>query len=125
METDNGITLEQNQLQECQQDLQRWKDLYARLSADLENMKRRAYKDQELSINRTMMQIFGDLLPIVDNFDRALLSSTGEVQETSLYKGLGFIRKEFTAVLERHGVREMTEIALFDPELHEALSSLL
>lgn len=124
METENGMDLEQNQLQECQQEVQRWKELYTRLNADIENMKRRAYKDQEFSVNRTMIQVFGDLLPVLDNFDRALASSTGDVQEASLYKGLLLIRKEFAGVLERYGVREMTEIQQFDPEMHEALSQI-
>jgi molecular chaperone GrpE len=124
METENGITIEQGQLEECRQEVQRWKDLYARLNADIENIKRRAHKDQEFSVNRSLMQVFGGLLPIIDNFDRALAASGAELHTTSLYQGLLLIRKEFAAVLERYGVREMTETAQFDPELHEALSQV-
>jgi len=122
MNPEQNAPLEHDQLESCKQEVERWKEQYLRLNADLENMKRRAYKDQEIMINRSMIQFFGNLLPIVDNFDRALEAATASEKETALFAGLTVIRKEFAATLERYGVREMTEVQQFDPELHEALS---
>jgi molecular chaperone GrpE len=125
METENGTPVTENgQLQSCQQELARWKELYLRLQADMENMKRRMYKDQELQINRTMADLFTDLLPVVDNFDRALQASKEYASDDPLLHGLMLIRKDFAQVLERYGVREMTEVTTFDPELHEAVSQI-
>ena len=124
METENGTMAENSQLQACQQEVERWKDLYLRLNADMENMKRRMHKDQEMQSNRVMGDLFNDLLPIVDNFDRALQASDADPAQDPLMHGLMLIRKEFAQVLERYGVREMTEIQMFDPELHEAVSQL-
>jgi molecular chaperone GrpE len=147
METENNSVIESGQLENCKQELERWKELYLRLQADMENMKRRLHKEQELQINRAMQDLFSDLLPIVDNFDRALLASSDYPADWSppvrrssacppelaerrweseggLVQGLILIRKEFAHVLERYGVREMTEVKIFDPELHEALSQI-
>jgi molecular chaperone GrpE len=128
METENMNTVfedgQNGQLESCKQELERWKELYLRLQADMENMKRRLHKEQELQINRAMEDLFSDLLPIVDNFDRALSSSSEHAADNLLVQGLTLIRKEFAYVLERYGVREMTEVQIFDPELHEALSQI-
>src|SRR5580658_1550963 len=121
METENSNTVDLNQLQACQQEVERWKEAYLRVNADMENIKRRSYKDQELMLNRSMMQLFGDLLPIIDNFDRALAAGAN-APDGQLLQGLMLIRKEFASVLERYGVKEMTKLDQFDPELHEALS---
>lgn len=123
METENNTVVD-NQLQSCQQELERWKDLYMRLNADIENMKRRMHRDQEAQENRVMIDILSDLLPIVDNFDRALQASSTYPADDPLVQGLSLIRKEFAQVLERYGVREMTEVQTFDPELHEAVSQM-
>lgn len=128
METENGIPVtevEQTQLQTCQQEVERWRESYLRLNADMENMKRRMHREQEMQINRVMGDLFSDLLMIIDNFDRALQASREDsAEEDPLLQGLTLIRKEFAQVLERYGVREMTEVTLFDPELHEALSQI-
>jgi len=134
METENNTMVESSQLESCKQELERWKELYLRLQADMENMKRRIHKEQETHINRAMEDLFTDLLPIVDNFDRALLaasdysgedlSAVASAKEDQLVQGLTLIRKEFAHTLERYGVREMTEVTHFDPELHEALSQI-
>ena len=124
METENGTIVDNNQLQTCQQELERWKELYLRLNADIENMKRRIHKDQEVQEHRVMVDIFTDLLPVVDNFDRALQASSSYSPQDPLLQGLTLIRKEFGQVLERYGVREMTEVQTFDPELHEAVSQV-
>lgn len=147
METENGIPItevEQAQLQTCQQEVERLKASYLRLNADMENMKRRMHREQEMQINRVMGDLFSDLLMIIDNFDRALQASSSAdplrqsvsvaratadrsreyPTEDQLLQGLMLIRKEFAQILERYGVREMTEMTLFDPELHEALSQI-
>lgn len=124
METENGTIVDNNQLQSCQQELERWKELYVRLNADIENIKRRMHKDQEAHAHRVMVDIFTDLLPIVDNFDRALQASVSYPAQDPLLQGLTLIRKEFAQVLEGYGVREMTEVQMFDPELHEAVSQV-
>jgi molecular chaperone GrpE len=125
METENGMPVaDTTQLQSCQQELERSKESYLRLQADVENMKRRMYREQEQQVNRTMADLFTDLLPVVDNFDRALHASRETHANDALLQGLMLIRKEFAQVLERYGVREMTEVKTFDPELHEALSQI-
>ncbi len=124
METENGTVAENSQLQSCQQELERWKELYLRLNAEIDNMKRRMLKDQEVQSHRVMADLLSDFLPVIDNFDRALQASNTQSTQDSLKQGLMLIRKDFAQVLERYGVREMTEVKVFDPEFHEAISQI-
>jgi molecular chaperone GrpE len=122
----NGINEERDEytqtLVECQEEVHRWKENFLRVNADLENIKRRSFKEQEQMIARISIQIFGDLLLVIDNFDRALnAASTGDNHDP-LYTGLLLIRKELNAMLERYGVRPITQMEHFDPELHEAVT---
>lgn len=123
METENSSVVD-TQLQACQQELERWKDLYMRLNADMENMKRRMHKEQDTQENRVMTDILSNLLPVIDNFDRALQASHTYPTNDPLLQGLILIRKEFAQILEQYKVREMTEVQVFDPELHEAVSQM-
>lgn len=112
-------------LSACQREVERWRDSYIRITADLENIKRRSFKEQEQAVIRSLMRVFTDLLPVIDNFDRALEATSASVtQDNALYNGLLLIRKELMTVLERHGVKAMPPATLFDPELQEAISQV-
>jgi molecular chaperone GrpE len=127
--TVNASSLHENSgseeaLQACEQEVIRWKEQCLRISADMENMKRRAVREQEQTVNRTLMHVFSELLPIIDNFDRALASVQSADQHSPLYFGLILIRKELAGVLEGQEVRPMPESTEFDPEMQEAIAQV-
>ena len=94
-----------------------------RLQADFQNFKRRTEKDRENSITYGIEAIIRDLLPVIDNFQRAI--SAQDEMEDSFYKGISMIEKQFIDVLERNSVKEIEALGNeFDPNLHHAVSAV-
>lgn len=111
----------------CQKELAEWRDKYMRAHADFDNFKRRSEKEKMLWMRTGQTEIIMPLLSIVDDFDRALL----EQQKVNLspdmvswLTGFTMIGKALHKFLLAHGIEEITEVIHFDPELHEAISSI-
>ena len=93
-----------------------------RATADLENFKKRAQKERDELQRFGNEKILKDLLPVVDNFDRALEHSRAGGDIASLEKGVTMIRKLFEDALGKHGVKAFDSKGKpFDPNLHEAM----
>ncbi len=114
------------ELIECRALQQEWKDRFMRLSADFENYKRRMVRDQSLLVESAQQRFFLDILPIVDDFDRALQHPI-VVQEDSAkawLEGVNLIRTSLTAALKKWGVEQMSDYTEFDPIKHEAIANM-
>jgi molecular chaperone GrpE len=97
-------------------------DLAKRTQADFENYRKRAAKEAVAAGERAKSGLVRELLPVVDNLERAL-ASAGE-QEQHLAEGVRLVHSELIAVLERNGVEQFDPAGeSFDPTLHEALST--
>lgn len=93
---------------------------YLRLQADFVNYKKRIEKEKESIYSYASEEIINSLLPIVDNFERALSSSTNK--EDSFYKGMDMIYKQLLEVLENNGLEEIEALHCeFDPNYHHAV----
>lgn len=105
---------------------QEWKESLLRKQADLENTRRRMQKDKEDAIQFANRSLMGDLLEVLDNFERAL-SSHREQKESSaetksLFEGLELVEKQLSELLCSRGLKAMDSLgAEFDPNIHEAL----
>lgn len=97
-------------------------DKYIRLFSDIENMKRRTSEEQRLSSERIEKKIFLDLLPIIDNFERAMNEDNKESYQMS---GITLIYSLFQKFLKQHGINEIETTGIFNPELHEAISQII
>ena len=96
--------------------------LAQRTQADFENWRKRAAKEAAAAGERAKSGLVRELLPIVDNLERAL-ASAGE-GEQHLAEGVRLVHSELLAVLERNGVEQFDPRGeSFDPEIHEALST--
>jgi molecular chaperone GrpE len=96
--------------------------LAQRTQADFENWRKRAAKEAVAAGERAKSGLVRELLPVVDNLERAL-ASAGE-SEQHLAEGVRLVHSELLAVLERNGVEQFDpEGEKFDPEVHEALST--
>jgi molecular chaperone GrpE len=96
-------------------------DLARRAQADFENYRKRAAKETAAAGERAKSGLVRELLPIVDNLERAL-QSAGE-GEQHLAEGVRLVHSELIAVLERNGVQQFDPSGeRFDPAEHEALS---
>lgn len=95
-----------------------------RAAADLENYKKRAQKEKEEVQKFGSEKLLKDLLPVFDNFDRALEHANSASDFDSFKKGVQMIRKQFEDSLGKHGVRAFSAKGeVFDPTRHEAMSA--
>lgn len=94
-----------------------YEDLYLRAVADLENERKRFKIRESERAERSVRALIEALLPVLDNFERAIAHGEGG-------EGVALVFKQLAAVLEGEGVEEMAaEGAEFDPNLHEAVES--
>ncbi|MFN8544319.1 MAG: nucleotide exchange factor GrpE [Candidatus Binatia bacterium] len=98
-------------------------DRWVRERADLENLKRRAAREQTEAVRFGNEQLLRDLLPVVDNLERALEHARSATGTQTLTDGVSLVLKNLMDVLDRHGVtRVPAQGARFDPEHHEAVA---
>jgi molecular chaperone GrpE len=95
--------------------------LAQRVQADFENYRKRAAREAAAAGERARSGLVRELLPIVDNLERALASA--EDGEQHLAEGVRLVHSELIAVLERNGIEQFDPSGeKFDPTEHEALS---
>jgi molecular chaperone GrpE len=95
--------------------------LAQRVQADFENYRKRAAREAAAAGERARSGLVRELLPIVDNLERALASA--EDGEQHLAEGVRLVHSELIAVLERNGIQPFDPVGdKFDPSEHEALS---
>jgi molecular chaperone GrpE len=95
--------------------------LAQRIQADFENYRKRAAREAAAAGERARSGLIRELLPVVDNLERALASA--EDGEQHLAEGVRLVHSELIAVLERNGIEQFDPAGdKFDPGEHEALS---
>lgn len=103
------------QLEEQQQRL-------LRLQADYDNFRRRTRQEKEELYKYAASDLLENLLPVIDNFDRALASAQGGNDYDALLKGIDMIYRQFKQILEQAGLSAMDAVGQpFNPEYHEAV----
>ena len=121
-EIQNEETTENNDLQAKQQELDELTDRYKRILAEFENHKKRSQKEREGLYNSILGDIIEVILPILDNLENA---AKVETSDENYKKGIELVLKQFQEVLKSKGVEEIKALGeTFDPELHEAVSSV-
>ena len=127
-ETERSESLEdpepesEDPLAQAQRERDEYLDLARRAQADFENYRKRAAREAAAAGERAKSGLVRELLPVVDNLERAL-ASAGE-SEQHLAEGVRLVYSELIAALERHGVEQFDPSGQsFDPTLHEALST--
>jgi molecular chaperone GrpE len=112
---------DQDPLALAQRERDEYLDLARRTQADFENYRKRAAREAAAAGERAKSGLVRELLPIVDNLERAL-KSAGD-GEQHLAEGVRLVHSELIAVLERNGVEQFDPAGeRFDPTEHEALS---
>jgi molecular chaperone GrpE len=96
-------------------------EMAQRIQADFENYRKRAAREAAAAGERAKSGLIRELLPVVDNLERALASA--EDGEQHLAQGVRLVHSELIAVLERNGIQQFDPAGdRFDPAEHEALS---
>lgn len=101
-------------------------DRYVRLAAEFENYKRLAQRDQRDQIRYGNEQILKELLPVVDNMERAIKAATDSGGGGSaLIQGVDLTLKQLVGALGKFGVQPIESVGQpFDPTLHQAVSQI-
>ena len=93
-------------------------ELLRRTQADFENYQKRARRDAEEERKYALRPLAADLLPALDNLERALAS----LKDESVGKGVAMVQTQLLEALRRHGIRRIDAVGQpFDPNQHEAV----
>ena len=120
----------QNELEENPRDeIEQLKDEKLRLLADMENLRKRSDRDRVDSIRYGSINFARDILSTSDNLSRALDAIPKDARKTetmiNLINGLRMVQKEFTSILEKHGIKKIDALnQRFDHNLHQAMMEI-
>ena len=130
VETEDMIASEQAEeknmsaeLEEARQKLQESEEKVLRLAAEFENTKKRLQRERETSLKYAEENVLKELLPGIDNIERAMEQGQDSNSMESLLEGVELTRKGLSATLEKFGVKVIESIGEpFDPNIHEAVA---
>ena len=130
VETEETIVSDQDEekemfaeLEEARQKLQESEEKVLRLAAEFENTKKRLQREREISLKYAEENVLKELLPGIDNIDRAMEQGQDSNSMESLLEGIELTRKGLSATLEKFGVKAIESIGEpFDPNIHEAVA---
>lgn len=105
------------------QQLEEQEDRLKRLMAEFDNFKKRSAKERDGLYHSLISDIFASLLPVIDNLEKAV---EAETSDENYKQGVALVLKQFRDVMEANGVQQIETVGqTFDPELHEAVSSIV
>jgi molecular chaperone GrpE len=111
------------QLEEAQKQISDLRDRWQRSAADLANLRRHTEQQRGEMEQFASMLLVMDLLPVLDNFERAIATIPGNLALLTWIQGVLLIERHLRAILESRGVAEIdADGKAFDPHRHEAIS---
>ena len=116
------MTIEER-VEKAEEDTKRYLDNWRRAEADLQNFRRRSEQERADSSRFAGTSLILNLLPIVDDFERAFGSLDEHIAGMTWFDGVHLIYRKLIALLESAGVKPIkTEGETFDPAFHEAVA---
>jgi molecular chaperone GrpE len=95
---------------------------YLRLRADYDNLARRSRLDREASEKYRAQNILTDILPVMDNLDRALAAEANVEEPSPLFKGVEMVYRQLIDAATREGLEVIEAVGqTFDPNVHQAV----
>src|SRR5438552_2941127 len=117
---------ELERIQDLERQLAEQKDRMLRAMAEADNVRRRTQRDAEDRVRYANEALLRELIPILDNFDRALASARAAGGAETVMSGVELIQRELLRVLERAGVARYSAVGQpFDPTRHEAIARVV
>lgn len=115
----------EQKIAERDRQIQEYLSKYRAAASEFEEARLRLRREISKDIERSRREILADLLDVVDNLDRAIDAAKGAGSSDSLLQGVEMVRRQFLSKLEGFGVtRIVAEGQPFDPQLHEAISTV-
>ena len=123
MEKADEIIELKKQMASMKAEIEEKDDRYKRIMAEFENYKKRSAKERESLYDSIISEIVSSFLPVLDNLEKA---AKAETKDEEYKKGVELMLQQFKDVLASKGVKEIETVGkTFDPELHEAVSSVV
>jgi len=118
----NPIDEQLQEIQLLKSKLEEADNRYLRLQADFDNFRRRTRLDQEASEKYKAQKLITDLLPSLDNFERAMNVEADNEQTKSLLQGMDMVYRGILDALKKEGVEQIESVGKeFDPHQHHAV----
>lgn len=112
-------------LAEKEIELAELKDKYLRIFAEFDNFKKRTIKEKMELMRNASRDVLSDMLPVMDDFDRAKQSAEDDSTEEQFSEGVTLVYGKLNSVMKMKGVKAMESTGeVFDPELHEAITKI-
>ncbi len=123
---EGDINLENTAVKQLEEQLSESKDKYLRLYSEYENFRRRTSKERLELIKTANEDLMSALLPVVDDFERALKLLPAEGETTQVKEGFQLIQNKLMKTLENKGLSlmDVEQGSDFNPEYHEAISQI-
>ena len=116
---------EETTLKEMEEQLAEWKDKHHRLYAEFDNYRRRTLKEKADLIKTGAEKLILDLLPVIDDFERAIKHHREAGKPEEDLEGMMLIYNKLISNLEKHGAVQMKCMGEeFNPDLHEAIAQI-
>lgn len=123
--TDNQPDNNESELDKVKQERDELRDKYLRMMAEFENFKKRNVRERMELLNTAAQDTLTALLPVIDDFDRALNLPEEQRNSPAFQDGIQLVYQKLTNTLKQRGLEVMdTNGQDFDPELHEALTEI-
>jgi len=124
-EGEEQIAESMNELETIQAELASFKDKYARVHADFDNIKKRLEREKYQALEYANEKFAKDLIPVVDSLSMAIgaadMEADANVLLEKLKEGVELTMKQLLGVLEKHGVTPVDESEPFNPDVHNAV----
>jgi molecular chaperone GrpE len=119
---DSEVLELKKQLEEKTQQIDENYNKFLRMQAEFDNFRKRTSKEKEDLYIMSLERVITELLPIVDNMERAIAAFKKNGLENVYVDGVDMIQKQLFAVLEKNGLKEIEALGMeFDPNLHHAV----
>ncbi|MDO7609775.1 MAG: nucleotide exchange factor GrpE [Crocinitomicaceae bacterium] len=98
---------------------------FLRLYAEFENFRKRTNKERLDIINNANADLLKDMIPVIDDFERAITNNDGSEDVVAIKEGFSLIYNKYKGILQTKGLKPMdSKGEVFDPEVHEAVANM-
>lgn len=122
-EVDNSETKAEAENKKLKKELKEKEDAFLRLAAEYDNFRKRSAKEKSDIYSSSKADVLNEILPIIDNFERA--ADNSQVDFDGYRKGIELIFNQFLNVLSKFGVESYAQVGdSFDPAIHSAVMTV-
>src|SRR5690606_16515160 len=111
--------------QKLMQEHEETQERLLRVQAEYDNFRKRTQREKEASLKYKSQDVIEEILPVMDNFERALQVEAHDEASKNIIQGIEMIYRQPHTVLENQGVTEIKTVGeAFDPNLHQAIAQV-